>query len=35
VWLALALWLPNRPLRSEEVVDLDAHDDTGLAATAL
>lgn len=35
VWLVLALALPNRPLRSDEVVDLDAHDDTGLAATAL
>jgi hypothetical protein len=31
----LALLLPNRALRSDEVVDIDAHDDTGLAATAL
>lgn len=35
VWLVLALVLPNRALRSDEVVDIDAHDDTGLAATAL
>jgi EmrB/QacA subfamily drug resistance transporter len=35
VWLVLALLLPNRPLRSEDVVDIDAHDDTGLAALAL
>ena len=35
VWLVLALLLPNRPLRSDDVVELDAHDDTGLAATAL
>ena len=35
VWLVLALMLPNKPLRSDEVVDIDAHDDTGLAATAL
>lgn len=35
VWLLLALALPNRPLRSDEVVDLDAHDGSGLAATAL
>ena len=35
VWLLLALALPNRALRSDEVVDIDAHDDTGLAAIAL
>jgi len=35
VWLVLALLLRNKPLRSDEVVDIDAHDDTGLAATAL
>jgi MFS family permease len=35
VWLVLALLLPNRPLRSDDVVEIDAHDDTGLAATAL
>ncbi len=35
VWLVLALALPNRALRSDAVVDIDAHDDTGLAATAL
>ena len=38
-WLVLAVLLPDRPLRSDDgrddVVDLDAHDDTGLAATAL
>lgn len=34
-WLVLALMLPDRPLRSDDVVDIDAHDDTGLAATAL
>ena len=35
VWLVLALLLPDKPLRSDEVVDIDAHDDTGLAAIAL
>jgi len=34
VWLVLALLLRERPLRSDDVVELDAVDDTGLAAIA-
>lgn len=35
VWVVLAVLFPERPLRSEKVVGLDAVDDTGLAAIAL
>lgn len=35
VWLVLSLLLPERPLRSDDLVQLDAADDTGLAALAV
>lgn len=35
VWLVLALWLPERPLRTDDVTAIDTVDDTGLAALAV